>query len=341
MAILITGGAGYIGSHTCVELLNEGYELVVIDNFSNSKPHVLKKIKEITNKDFVFYEMDLLNKKELHTIFQRHDINAVIHFAGFKAVGESVQQPLKYYQNNLISTLNLCEVMEKYHVYDLVFSSSATVYGDPHAVPITEDFPIGATNPYGRTKHMIEDILRDLYISNPKWSVALLRYFNPIGAHESGLIGEEPNGTPNNLLPYIAQVASGKLEQLQIFGDDYDTTDGTGIRDYIHIVDLAKGHVKALETVLLTSGVEAYNLGTGIGHSVLEMVEAFESASQKEIPCTIQSRRPGDIAVSYANPAKANKQLNWTAEKGLIDMCRDAWRWESSHLKNHQMPIMP
>jgi UDP-glucose 4-epimerase len=347
VAILITGGAGYIGSHTCVELLKEGYELIILDNFANSKPHVLNKIKEITNKNFTFYELDLLNKEELNQIFINHDINAVIHFAGFKAVGESVQQPLKYYQNNIISTLNLCELMERHNVFDLVFSSSATVYGDPHKVPITEDYPLRATNPYGRTKLMIEEILRDLHVSNNRWSVALLRYFNPIGAHESGLIGENPNGTPNNLMPYIAQVASGKLTQLNIFGDDYETPDGTGVRDYIHVVDLAKGHIKALEKVLITEGVEAFNLGTGKGHSVLEMVEAFKTATSIKIPCHIQERRPGDIAVSFGNPAKANKVLNWTVEKDLLEMCRDSWRWESSNLpaikvfKDQKEPIMP
>jgi UDP-glucose 4-epimerase len=335
MAILITGGTGYIGSHTCVELLNEGYDLVVVDNFSNSKPHILDKIKELTGKDFTFYEVDLLQKDELNKIFNNHDINAVIHFAGYKAVGESVKQPLKYYKNNIISTLNLCEVMEKHQVYDLVFSSSATVYGDPDTVPITEDFPLRATNPYGRTKLMIEEILRDLYVSNNRWSVALLRYFNPIGAHESGIIGEDPHGTPNNLIPFISQVASGRLHHLNIFGDDYETPDGTGIRDYIHVMDLANGHLKALEAVLVTTGVEAYNLGTGHGHSVLEMVSAFEVASEVNIPFQIQERRPGDIAVCFADTTKANTKLNWIAEKGIDDMCKDAWKWQS-HLKLEQ-----
>jgi UDP-glucose 4-epimerase len=329
MAILLTGGAGYIGSHTCVELLNEGYELIVLDNFSNSKPDVITKIKEITNKDFIFYEVDLLQKDKLQTIFANHEINAVIHFAGFKAVGESVQQPLKYYQNNLISTLNLCEVMEQYGIFDLVFSSSATVYGDPDIVPIIEESPLRATNPYGRTKLMIEEILRDLHVSNNKWSVALLRYFNPIGAHESGLIGEDPNGIPNNLVPFISQVAVGRLLQLNIFGDDYETLDGTGIRDYIHITDLAKGHVKALESVIVRTGVEAYNLGTGVGHSVLEVIEAFEHATGRTIPCMVKERRPGDIAVSYANPFKANTLLNWFAEKGLDEMCADSWNYQT------------
>lgn len=328
LAILITGGAGYIGSHTCVELLNTGYELVVVDNFSNSKPEVLRRIKEITGKDFTYYESDLLNKNAIDSIFSRHDINAVIHFAGYKAVGESVSEPLKYYQNNINGTLNLCDVMNKHGVHDLVFSSSATVYGVPEQVPITEDFPLGATNPYGRTKQMIEEILRDLYVSDNRWSVALLRYFNPIGAHESGRIGEDPNGVPNNLMPFITQVAAGKLERLNVFGDDYETIDGTGVRDYIHVIDLAKGHIKALESVLLTTGVDAYNLGTGFGHSVLEMVDAFEQASGQKIPFVIKERRPGDVDICFANPIKANEKLNWTAEKSLMDMCMDAWNWQ-------------
>jgi UDP-glucose 4-epimerase len=331
LAIIITGGAGYIGSHTCVELLNAGYELVVLDNFSNSKPEVLSRIKGITGKDFFFYDVDLLNKKDIDTIFSRHDINAVIHFAGFKAVGESVSEPLKYYHNNITGTLNLCDVMNKHGVYDLVFSSSATVYGIPQQVPITEDFPLGATNPYGRTKQMIEEILRDLYVSDNRWSVALLRYFNPIGAHESGKIGEDPNGIPNNLMPYISQVAAGKLEQLNVFGDDYETIDGTGVRDYIHVGDLANGHLKALERVLLTTGVDAYNLGTGVGHSVLEMVGAFEQSSGQKIPFSIKERRPGDVDICFADTRKANQKLNWTAEKTLTDMCKDTWNWQSNN----------
>ncbi|OOE14584.1 UDP-glucose 4-epimerase GalE [Fictibacillus arsenicus] len=331
MAILITGGAGYIGSHACVELLNTGYELVVLDNFSNSKPEVLSRIKEITGKNFTFYEVDLLSKEAIDSIFSRHDINAVIHFAGYKAVGESVCEPLKYYHNNITGTLNLCDVMNKHGVHDLVFSSSATVYGIPHQIPITEDFPLGATNPYGRTKQMIEEILRDLYVSDKRWSVALLRYFNPIGAHESGRIGEDPNGIPNNLMPYISQVAAGKLEQLNVFGDDYETVDGTGVRDYIHVVDLAKGHLKALERVLLTTGVDAYNLGSGFGHSVLEMVDAFEQASGQEIPYVIKDRRPGDVGICFADTQKANQNLNWVAEKTLTDMCKDTWKWQSNN----------
>jgi UDP-glucose 4-epimerase len=331
LAILITGGAGYIGSHTCVELLNAGYELVVLDNFSNSKREVLSRIKEITGEEFIFYEEDLLNKEGIDLIFSQHDINAVIHFAGFKAVGESVSEPLKYYHNNITGTLNLCDVMSRHGVYDLVFSSSATVYGVPEQVPITEDFPLGATNPYGRTKQMIEEILRDLYVSDNRWSVALLRYFNPIGAHVSGRIGEDPNGIPNNLMPYISQVAAGKLEQLNVFGDDYETFDGTGVRDYIHVVDLAKGHLKALESVLLTTGVDAYNLGTGFGHSVLEMVDAFEQASGQKIPFVIKERRPGDVDICFADTRKANQKLNWAAEKTLTNMCKDAWNWQSKN----------
>ncbi|WP_137790985.1 UDP-glucose 4-epimerase GalE [Bacillus sp. E(2018)] len=343
MAILITGGAGYIGSHTCVEMLKKGYELIVLDNFANSKPDVVEKIKQITNKDFTFYEIDLLNKDQLHTIFTTHKIEAVIHFAGYKAVGESVAEPLKYYQNNIISTLNLCEVMTEHGVHNLVFSSSATVYGNQDIVPIIEDSPLGATNPYGRTKQMIEEILRDLYVSNPKWSVASLRYFNPIGAHDSGLIGENPNGIPNNLVPYISQVAAGRLLHLNIFGDDYETPDGTGIRDYIHVTDLAKGHIKALQSVISTTGVEAYNLGTGVGHSVLEMIAAFEKVTGKSIPCVVKERRPGDIPISYANPFKANTLLNWFAEKGLHEMCRDSWNYETQTMLQAKVniPITP
>lgn len=343
MAILITGGAGYIGSHTCVEMLNEGYELIVLDNFANSKPDVIEKIKQITNKDFTFYEIDLLNKDQLNTIFTNHKIDAVIHFAGYKAVGESVAEPLKYYQNNIISTLNLCEVMSEHRVHKLVFSSSATVYGNQEIVPILEDSPLGATNPYGRTKQMIEEILRDLYVSNQKWSVASLRYFNPIGAHESGLIGENPNGIPNNLVPYISQVAAGRLLHLNIFGDDYETPDGTGIRDYIHVTDLARGHIKALQFVITSTGVEAYNLGSGVGHSVLEMIATFEKVAGKSIPCVVKERRAGDIPISYANPFKANTLLNWFAEKGLHEMCRDSWNYETQTMLQAKVniPIAP
>lgn len=328
MAILVTGGSGYIGSHTCVELLKAGYEIICVDNFSNSKPESLTRVKEISGKDFKFYEVDLLDQQGLEKVFLDNHIEAVIHFAGLKAVGESVSIPLHYYQNNITGTLNLCEVMNKFGVKRLVFSSSATVYGLPEQVPISEDFPLSATNPYGRTKLMIEEILRDLFISDESWSIALLRYFNPIGAHESGRIGESPNGIPNNIMPYITQVAVGKLKELQVFGNDFPTVDGTGVRDYIHVVDLSKGHLKALEKVLEKKGVEAYNLGTGKGYSVLELVSAFENASGRNIPYKVVDRRPGDIAISYANPQKAKLELNWTAEKGIKEMCEDSWRWQ-------------
>ncbi|WP_456277536.1 UDP-glucose 4-epimerase GalE [Bacillus sp. AK128] len=331
MSILITGGAGYIGSHTCIELLNADYEIVVVDNLENSKSEALKRVKEITGKEFKCYQTDLLNRDALEDIFKENNIEAVIHFAGLKAVGESVEQPLRYYHNNITGTLILAEIMEKYHVHRMVFSSSATVYGMPKQVPISEDFDLQATNPYGRTKLMIEEILRDLFVSNPKWSIALLRYFNPIGAHESGRIGEDPNGIPNNLMPYITQVAVGKLNELRVFGKDYSTVDGTGVRDYIHVVDLANGHLKALEKVIHTNGVEAYNLGTGKGYSVLEMVKAFESASGKDVPYQISDRRPGDIAECYADPSKAKSELGWEAKKGIEEMCKDSWRWQSEN----------
>ncbi|AST93406.1 UDP-glucose 4-epimerase GalE [Sutcliffiella cohnii] len=331
MAILVTGGAGYIGSHTTVELLEAGYDVIILDNFSNSKMESLRRVKEITGKDFAFYEADLLQIEKIEQVFQENQIDAVIHFAGLKAVGESVEKPLYYYQNNITGTINLCETMKKNDVKKLVFSSSATVYGMPESVPISEDFPLSATNPYGRSKLMIEEILRDLYVSDSTWSISLLRYFNPIGAHESGKIGEDPNGIPNNLMPFITQVAVGKLPNLQVFGDDYDTVDGTGVRDYIHVVDLAKGHLKALEKVKKTTNVDAYNLGTGQGYSVLEMVQAFEEASGKEVPYRIINRRPGDIGECYADPTKAEKELGWKAEKGIEEMCRDSWRWQSNN----------
>lgn len=336
VTILVTGGAGYIGSHTCVELLNAGWDIVVVDNFSNSKPEVLERIREITGKDFKFYEVDLLDKAGLERAFSENEVDAVIHFAGLKAVGESVQIPLRYYHNNVTGTLMLCEVMQAHHVKRLVFSSSATVYGVPRSLPITEDAPLGATNPYGRTKLMIEEILRDLYVSDQEWSVALLRYFNPIGAHPSGRIGEDPNGIPNNLMPYITQVAVGKLTELKVFGDDYPTSDGTGIRDYIHVVDLALGHLKALEKVMASTGVDAYNLGTGRGYSVLEVVKAFEKASGKKIPYTIVERRPGDVPALYADPTKAEKVLGWRAERGIDEMCQDSWRWQSQNPNGYE-----
>jgi UDP-glucose 4-epimerase len=331
MSILVTGGAGYIGSHTCVELLQAGYDLIVIDNFSNSKMDSLIRVKELTGKDVTFFEVDLLNRDDVDKIFKQHSIEAVIHFAGLKAVGESVSLPLHYYHNNITGTLILCDVMKQYGVKNLVFSSSATVYGMPETVPISEDFPLGATNPYGRTKLMIEEILRDVYVADEGWSIALLRYFNPIGAHESGRIGEDPNGIPNNLMPFITQVAVGKLKQLSVFGNDYPTIDGSGVRDYIHVVDLAHGHLKALEKVMASNGVEAYNLGTGTGYSVLEIVTAFEKASGVQIPYQIVDRRTGDIAVCYADATKAKNELGWVATRGIEEMCRDSWKWQKNN----------
>ena len=327
MAILITGGAGYIGSHTCVELLAAGYEIIVFDNFINSKPETLQKIKLITNKDFTFYTADLLDRASLEQIFTENQIDAVVHFAGLKAVGESVEKPLLYYHNNVSGSINLFETMAKYKVKRIVFSSSATVYGNPATVPISEDFPLSTTNPYGSTKLMIENILRDLYTSDPEWSIALLRYFNPIGAHKSGLIGEDPNGLPNNLMPYITRVAAGKLEILNVFGNDYPTRDGTGVRDYIHVVDLSLGHIKALEKIMDTNGVDAYNLGTGNGYSVLEVIKTFEKATGQKVNYRMAPRRPGDIAECYADPIKAKNGLNWEAKRDLFEMCADSWRF--------------
>ena len=331
MTIIVTGGAGFIGSHTCVELLEAGYEVVIVDNFSNSKPEALNRIKKITGKDFAFYEADLLDLAALEKIFEENKIDAVIHFAGLKAVGESVQKPVEYYHNNITGTLMLIKAMRKYGCKKIVFSSSATVYGPVNKAPYTEDMPTSATNPYGYTKVMIEQILRDVYVSDNDWSVSLLRYFNPIGAHKSGLIGEDPNGIPNNLLPYICQVAVGKLEKLGVFGDDYDTPDGTGVRDYIHVVDLALGHIKAVEKVEGEDGLFIYNLGTGIGYSVLDVVKSFEKASGKKIPYVIGPRRDGDIATCYSDPSKALKELGWKAERGLDEMCEDSWRWQSQN----------
>lgn len=325
--ILVTGGAGFIGSHTSVELLNAGYEIVIVDNFCNSSPDSLEKIREITKKDFKFYEMDLLDEKMLEKVFEENKIDAVIHFAGLKAVGESVSIPIRYYHNNITSTLMLCNTMAKYGCKKIVFSSSATVYGDPQSVPIKEDFPLHTTNPYGATKHMIERILTDIYNSDNEWSIALLRYFNPIGAHESGLIGENPNGIPNNLVPYIARVCVGKLECLSVYGNDYNTPDGTGVRDYIHVVDLSLGHIKALEKVMKTSGVEAYNLGTGNGYSVLDVVKAYEKASGRKVNYKIAPRRPGDIAMCYADSEKSKRELGWEAKFDLNKMCEDSWNF--------------
>lgn len=331
MSILITGGTGYIGSHTCVEMLNAGKDIVVIDNLDNSSKESLKRVEAITGKKIKFYEDDVCDKKALRKIFKKHNIEAVIHFAGLKAVGESVKLPMKYYANNLISTISLIDVMNEFGVKKMVFSSSATVYGVAKEMPLTEDMPTGAINPYGRTKLFIEEILRDLYVSDNEWCIALLRYFNPIGAHKSGTIGEDPKGIPNNLMPYISQVAVGKLKELHVFGNDYNTVDGTGVRDYIHVVDLAKGHVKAVDWALENKGCEAINLGTGNGTSVLELRDAFVKASGASVPYVIDPRRPGDPDEVYANANKAKELLDWEAEFGIDEMCEDTWRWQSDN----------
>ena len=331
MAILITGGAGYIGSHTMVEFLEAGRELVVVDNFLNSKPEALERVRKITGKDFKFYQVDLLDYDALDKVFEENDIDSCIHFAGLKAVGESCAKPLYYYHNNITGTLNLCNIMQKHGAKRIVFSSSATVYGNPASVPITENFPLSTTNPYGETKLMIERILSDLYKADNEWSISILRYFNPIGAHKSGLIGEDPQGIPNNLLPYITQVASGRRECLSVFGNDYNTPDGTGVRDYIHVVDLAKAHLKAIERAETVTGVEHFNVGTGVGYSVLDIVKAYESATGIKINYKIAPRRPGDIDECYANPTKAYTVLGWRAENNIEDMCRDSYNWQ---LKN-------
>lgn len=330
MHILVTGGAGYIGSHTCLELLDQGHEITVVDNLCNSTSESLRRVEELTGKKIGLEVVDLRDKDQLKSSFYKKNqpVEAVIHFAGLKAVGESVEKPLLYYQNNIEGTLSLCEVMAECGVNNLIFSSSATVYGDPETVPITEDFRLSCTNPYGRTKLMIEEILGDLCVADSQFNVVLLRYFNPVGAHPSGQIGEDPAGIPNNLTPYITQVAIGKLEKLSIYGDDYPTPDGTGVRDYIHVVDLARGHVKALGKIEENPGIVTYNLGTGQGYSVLEMVRAFEKASGKQIACQIVGRRPGDIASCYADPSKAAEELGWRAEFGLDEMCRDGWNWQ-------------
>jgi UDP-glucose 4-epimerase len=331
MAILVTGGAGYIGSHTCVQLLEAGYEIVVLDNLSNSKPEALKRIQEITGKSLEFVRGDLLDRELVADIFKKYAIDAVIHFAGLKAVGESVAIPLRYYNNNIAGTVVLLEEMQNAGVKNIVFSSSATVYGLTEKMPIREDTPLGATNPYGRTKLMIEEILGDVYVSDKSWNIILLRYFNPVGAHISGRIGEDPNGIPNNLMPFISQVAVGKLKELKVFGKDYPTVDGTGVRDYIHVVDLADGHIKALKKLEQKPGLKVYNLGTGRGTSVLEMVSAFHEATGIPIPYTIAPRRPGDIAMCYADPSKAAEELGWKAGKTVRDMCEDTWRWQSAN----------
>ena len=337
MRILVTGGAGFIGSHTCVELLNAGYQVVVVDNLSNSSEKSLERVKEITGKELTFYKADILDKEALDKIFDTEAIDAVIHFAGLKAVGESVQKPLEYYQNNISGTLILTDVMRNHGVKNIIFSSSATVYGNPQFIPITEECPKGTcTNPYGWTKSMLEQILTDIQFADKEWNVILLRYFNPIGAHKSGRIGENPNGIPNNLMPYITQVAVGKLPQLGVFGNDYDTPDGTGVRDYIHVVDLAIGHVKALKKIEEKAGLKIYNLGTGVGYSVLDIVKNFEEATGVKIPYVIKERRAGDIATCYSDATKAKEELGWVAERGIKEMCEDSWRWQSNNPNGYE-----
>ncbi len=339
MAILVTGGAGYIGSHTVVELQNAGYEVVVVDNLSNSSEKSLERVEKITGKPVKFYKADILDREALEKIFAQEKIDSCIHFAGLKAVGESVQKPWEYYENNIAGTLTLVDVMRKNGVKNIIFSSSATVYGDPAIIPITEECPKGqCTNPYGWTKSMLEQVLSDMQKADPEWNVILLRYFNPIGAHKSGKIGEDPKGIPNNLLPYVAQVAIGRLECVGVFGNDYDTPDGTGVRDYIHVVDLARGHVKALEKFKEEKGVRIYNLGTGHGYSVLQVVAAFSKACGKELPYAIKPRRAGDIATCYCNPAKAKEELGWEAEYGIEEMCADSWRWQSQNPNGYNDP---
>ena len=336
MKILVTGGAGFIASHTNVELLNAGYDVVVVDNLVNSSRESVARVEELTGKKISFYEEDLLNEKAIDAIFEKENIDSVIHFAALKAVGESCQIPLRYFDNNLTGTLNLLKVMEKHGVKSIVFSSSATVYGKPESVPIREDFPLSVSNPYGRTKLIIGDMLRDIYKSDNEWDIALLRYFNPIGAHESGMIGENPHGIPNNLLPYVAKVAAGQLECVNVFGDDYDTPDGTGVRDYIHVVDLATGHIKALEKLVTHPGLVTYNLGTGVGYSVLDIIKNFEKACGKEIPYKITPRRPGDIDMCYADPTKAKEELGWEATRSIDKMCEDAWRWQTKNPNGYE-----
>ena len=337
MKILLTGGAGYIGSHTAVELAKAGHEIIIGDNYSNSKPEVISKLEQIIGKKIEAYEIDFADRKATFELFEKHDFDAVIHFAGLKAVGESCIMPIEYYRNNIGNTLTVLTLMKKYNVKKFVFSSSATVYGDPHTCPITEDFPLSTTNPYGATKLMIEDMLRDMCKADKELNVAILRYFNPVGAHESGLIGEDPNDIPNNLMPYVSQVAVGKLKELSVFGDDYNTHDGTGVRDYIHVVDLANGHLKALDKLESLPGLVTYNLGTGNGYSVLDMVNAFSKASGREVAYKIVDRRPGDVAMCYANPKKANEELGWEAKFGIEEMCQDAWRWQSNNPNGYRV----
>ena len=337
MKILVTGGAGYIGSHTVVLLVEAGYEVVVFDNFCNSSKESINRVEKIVGQEITVVEGDIRSRDDLEKVFSSHKIDAVIHFAGLKAVGESVEQPIRYYDNNISGTVTLCEVMEKHNCKSIIFSSSATVYGDPHTTPILENFPTFATNPYGRSKLFIEEILRDIYLSDNEWKVVLLRYFNPVGAHESGTIGEDPNGIPNNLMPFIAQTAVGKRDYLSVFGDDYDTSDGTGVRDYIHVVDLANGHVNALDKLVNFSEVMTINLGTGKGYSVLEMVKAFKKASGKEVPYKIAPRRAGDIATCFADPSYAKEVLGWEAKRGIDEMCEDSWRWQSQNPNGYSL----
>jgi len=337
MHVIVTGGAGYIGSHTCLELLNAGYQVTVIDNLCNSSRESIKRVEDLAGKSIAFHEVDLADRSRLQEVFaQTPEVQAVIHFAGLKAVGESVQRPLLYYQNNLYSTLNLCQVMQEQGVKNIIFSSSATVYGDPATVPIRETFPLSCTNPYGRSKLMSEEILRDIHQADPQWNVVLLRYFNPVGAHKSGRIGEDPNGIPNNLVPYIAQVAVGKLQRLSVFGNDYPTADGTGVRDYIHVVDLAVGHLRALEKLRENPGIVTYNLGTGQGITVLDMVKAFALACGKQIPYRITDRRTGDIAQCFADPTLAWEELGWKAQLGIQEMCEDTWRWQLANPQGYK-----
>lgn len=337
MKVLVTGGAGYIGSHTCVELLDSGYEVVVVDNLCNASRKVIDRIKRITGKNVMFYEADIRDYDAMDRVFEAEKPELVIHFAGLKAVGESVEKPLEYYENNISGTLNLCKVMREHDCKNIIFSSSATVYGEPAFIPITEQCPKGVcTNPYGWTKHMLEQILTDIQKADPSWNVILLRYFNPIGAHKSGMIGEDPKGIPNNLLPYVAQVAVGKLECVGVFGNDYDTPDGTGVRDYIHVVDLARGHVKAIDMIKKNPGVKIYNLGTGIGYSVLDVIKAFSKACGKELPYQIKPRRAGDIASCYSDATLAKEELGWVAEYGIDEMCQDSWRWQSNNPNGYE-----
>lgn len=337
MAILVTGGAGFIGSHTCVELLDAGYEVVVVDNLCNASEESLRRVEKITGKSVTFYKADIRDAQAMNEIFDKEQIECVIHFAGLKAVGESVAKPLEYYENNISGTIVLCEAMRNHGVKNIIFSSSATIYGNPAFIPITEECPKGiCTNPYGWTKWMLEQILTDLHTADPEWNVVLLRYFNPIGAHKSGLIGEDPKGIPNNLMPYVSQVAIGKLECLGVFGNDYDTHDGTGVRDYIHVVDLAVGHVKALKKIQEKAGVCVYNLGTGCGYSVLDVVHAFEKATGKEVPYQIKPRRAGDIAACYADAKKAKEEIGWEAQRGIEEMCEDTWRWQTKNPNGYE-----